>query len=151
MGGYGRETVKTRLCPPPGQSPTVSRVGGLVKLYGWVLFVTRVPPKGWIAIYYASMMSEPESIATTPLGPGDTRLPISRGQERNFIECVKTRQTPASNIDDAVRSDIMSHICQIAVRRGRKIAWDPVKEEIIGDTEASRMLSRPMRDGWWMF
>jgi predicted dehydrogenase len=104
--------------------------------------------EGWIAVYYAAMMSEPESIGSVPLGAGDVHLPVSKGQERNFIQCVKTRQTPVSNIDQAVRSDIISHISEIAVRIGRKITWDPVKEEIIDDAEASRMLTRAMRGAW---
>ena len=47
-----------------------------------------------------------------------------------------------SNIDDAVHSDIISHISEIAVRSKRKIVWDPVKEEIVGDPDASRRLTR---------
>ena len=49
-------------------------------------------------------------------------------------------------IDDAVRSDSIGHLSEIAVRTGRKITWDPVKESIIGDSDAERYLSRTMRD-----
>ncbi len=104
--------------------------------------------EGWIALYYGGMICEPESLRTTTLGPNDVRLPVSKGQERNFIECVQTRQTPVSPIDNAVRGDIISHISNIAIRVGHKITWDPVKEKIVGDDEASRMLSRAMRDPW---
>ena len=124
---------------PKDEHPRLAKLGNYVQLIG---------TEGWIAIYYANMMCEPESLQTTALGPNAIRLPVSRGQERNFIECVRTRQTPVSNIDDAVRSDIVSHISEIAVRSGRKIKWDPVKEEIIGDVEASRMLTRAMREPW---
>ena len=117
----------------------------LAKLNNYAQFIGT---EGWIAVYYASMMCEPESIGQVPIGPDDVHLPVGQGQERNFIQCVKTRQTPVSNIDQAVRSDIMSHISEIAIRVGRKITWDPVKEEIIGDAEASRMLSRAMRGPW---
>jgi hypothetical protein len=37
---------------------------------------------------------------------------------------------------------------QIAMLTGRKIRWDPVKEEIIGDADASKLLSRDMRSPW---
>ena len=104
--------------------------------------------EGWIAVYYNSMICEPESLKTVQLGPNDIRLPVSRGQERNFIECVKSRKTPASHVDDAVRSDIISHVSDIAIRVGRKIKWDPVKEEIIGDDEARSMCTRAMRAPW---
>ena len=31
---------------------------------------------------------------------------------------------------------------------GRKIKWDPEREEIIGDEEASRYVGRPKRSPW---
>ena len=36
----------------------------------------------------------------------------------------------------------------LAVRTGRKIKWDPASEQIVGDSEASRMMDRPMREPW---
>ena len=42
----------------------------------------------------------------------------------------------------------LGHISEIAIRCGRKITWDPVKEEIIGDATATRMLTRAMRESW---
>lgn len=30
----------------------------------------------------------------------------------------------------------------------RKIRWDPEKQEIVGDDEAAKMLSRPLRAPW---
>jgi predicted dehydrogenase len=121
------------------EDPRLARQGDYAQLIG---------SDGWIALYYGGMLSEPDSLRTARLGPAEVRLPVSQGQERNFIECVRTRQTPVSHIDDAVRSDLISHVSNIAIRTGRKIIWDPVKEQIIGDAEAARMLSRPMREPW---
>ncbi len=124
---------------PKQEHPRLAKLGNYAQLIG---------TEGWIAIYYADMACEPESLRTATLGPDDVHLPVSRGQETNFIECVRTRQTPVSHIDDAVHSDIVSHVCDIAIRTGRKIKWDPLEEEIIGDPEASRMLTRAMREPW---
>jgi predicted dehydrogenase len=121
------------------EHPRLAKLGNYAQLIG---------TEGWIAVYYASMDCEPASLRTAPLGPNDVHLPVSSGQERNFIECVKSRETPVSNIDDAVRSDIISHVSDIAIRSGRKITWDPIREEIIGDADASRMLTRAMREPW---
>jgi hypothetical protein len=121
------------------EHPRLAKLGNYAQLVG---------DEGWVALYYASMDCEPASLRDTRLGPDAVRLPVSRGQETNFIECVRSRQTPVSHIDDAVRSDLMSHISDIAVRTGRTITWDPVKEEIVGDPQASGMLTRPMRQPW---
>ena len=53
-----------------------------------------------------------------------------------------------SPLPDAVRSDIISHLCDIAIRLKRKITWDPKTETIVNDPQATRMCSRPMRAPW---
>ncbi|MBN2476657.1 MAG: Gfo/Idh/MocA family oxidoreductase [Pirellulales bacterium] len=111
-------------------------------------YVQLIGTEGWIALYYGGMECEPAGLRNSVLGPDDVRLPVSRGQERNFVECVRTRQTPVSHIDDAVRSDLISHLSDIAIRVGRKITWDPVRETLVGDPEASLRLTRAARPPW---
>ena len=43
-----------------------------------------------------------------------------------------------------VHSGPIGPVSDIAIRTGRKITWDLVKEEILGDPHASRMLSPPL-------
>jgi hypothetical protein len=58
---------------------------------------------------------------------------------------VRTRRDPVSNIESAVQSDFMSHLGDIAIRLGRPVRWDPVKETIVGDEAATRMMTRAGR------
>jgi hypothetical protein len=37
---------------------------------------------------------------------------------------------------------------EIAMTTGQKIQWDPVKEEILNNAEATRLLDRPYRKPW---
>jgi hypothetical protein len=68
---------------------------------------------------------------------------------RVFAESIRSREEASSPIDDSFRSDVMSHLCDIAVRSGEKITWDPAKKEIIEGSEKARaMASRPMRAPW---
>lgn len=66
----------------------------------------------------------------------------------DFLHCVRTRELPFRNIEAAHRTVTVCHLGNIAYRLNRPLKWDPVKEEIIGDDEASRMLSRPKRAPW---
>ena len=104
--------------------------------------------EGWVGISRGGLRAEPASLLRSKIGPGDVHLVQSRSHGGNFAQAVRTRTTPVSHIDDAVRSDIISHVSDIAIRVGRTIKWDPLKEEIVGDDEAARMLSRPMRSPW---
>jgi hypothetical protein len=105
--------------------------------------------EGWVTVSRnkAKTSASSESLMALKLKP-EEQLPISPGHDQNFVDCVRTRQTPVSSLVDAVRSDLISQLCDIAVRVGRKITWDPKQEEILGDAEASRLLSRPMRAPW---
>jgi len=92
--------------------------------------------------------SEPASLWKETLKPGDVRLKAVNDLGADFIHCVKTREETVGPIDSAVTSDIISHIADIAIRLKRPVKWDPAKETIVGDEQASRMLSRPIRAPW---
>lgn len=67
---------------------------------------------------------------------------------RNFIDCVKSRKQTLCPVEMAIRTDTICHLANAAAVVKRPITWDPVKEEIIGDADATKMLSRPFRDKW---
>lgn len=67
---------------------------------------------------------------------------------RNFLDCIKTRQRPISDVEDGHRTAIACHLANISLRTGRKIRWDAEKEQILGDNEANAMLERPYRKPW---
>ena len=66
----------------------------------------------------------------------------------DFIYCVKTRQRPFRDIEIAHRTVTVCHLGNIAYWTNRRIRWDPVKEQILGDEEAGRWLDRPKRAPW---
>jgi hypothetical protein len=107
-----------------------------------------VGPDGWVQVRRGGWATEPKSLMESKPGPNDVRLYESRNHYQNFVDCIKTRKDPVSHIEDAVISDIISHLGDIAIRTKRKIRWDWEKEEILGDAEASKMLSRPLRAPW---
>ena len=67
---------------------------------------------------------------------------------RNFIDCVKSRQTPVSDIEIGHRSTSASLLGNIALKVKQKIEWDGKKEQIVGNAEASKLLSRDYRKPW---
>lgn len=67
---------------------------------------------------------------------------------RNFLECLKSRQKPAADVEEGHLTAVMCHLGNIATRLGRSLKWDGAKETFIGDREAVAMLSRPYRKPW---
>jgi len=109
---------------------------------------TFVGTEGWIAPSRGRCSAEPASLMQVKIEPDEVHLLQDNHHYRNFLKCCLARTTPASNIDSAVQSDIISHLGDICIRTGRKIRWDPEKETIIGDDAAARMLTRAMRAPW---
>jgi predicted dehydrogenase len=79
----------------------------------------------------------------------------SSGQEeyhlkhvQNFIDCMRSRERPRSDVEIGHDSMIACHLGNMAQRLGRLVRWDPEKEMTIGDPEAQKLVSRPYRAPW---
>ena len=104
--------------------------------------------QGWVAASRAGIDAHPKSLLNVVIKPGEIHLLQQTNHYQDFVDCVASRRTPASTIDSAVQSDFVSHLSDIAIRTGRKILWDPQREEIVGDPIAAAMQTRPMRSPW---
>ena len=67
---------------------------------------------------------------------------------QNFIDCIKSRQTPNSDLASSHWVSTTCHLSNISLRTGRKVAWDSVANNIRDDKEASSMLERKYREPW---
>ena len=67
---------------------------------------------------------------------------------RNFLDCIRSRQAPISDLESAHRVATVCHLANISLRVGRRVRWDAPREEVLGDAEATRMLIRPYRPPW---
>jgi predicted dehydrogenase len=67
---------------------------------------------------------------------------------RNFLDCVKSRAQPISDLESGHRVATACHLANLSLRLGRMIKWDAEKETIIGDAQATTMLMRPYRSPW---
>jgi hypothetical protein len=103
---------------------------------------------GWVSVDRDGIYASDPKLPRIKLRPDEIHLYESPGQDRNFIDCIRSRRTTINPLESAIRCDTISHLSDIAIRTGRPIRWDPQREHIIGDEAASRMLNRPMRAPW---
>ena len=109
---------------------------------------TFIGTEGTVAVSRGKLRTTPDSLRTKKLGPNDKHMVNSTHHGQNFLDSIKTRKDAVSNIDDAVQSDTISHLADIAIRTGRKITWDHKAEKIVGDDQAARMATRALRSPW---
>ena len=112
----------------------------------WPLHVKFEGTEGWAqADDDGGIQTEPKSLlAQRDFGKGYP----AEDHVRNFLDCVKTRRTPISHAEATHRSMTTCIIANICLMLGRKLTWDPAKEEFVGDDDANRMRARAMRDPW---
>ncbi len=103
---------------------------------GWI----EAGDTGRIKLHPESLRTEQEVVAIRGTSP--------KYHVRDFLNCVKSRAQPRASASVAAQAHIASHAAYIAWQLGRKLTFDPVKEEFIGDEEANRMRSRAMREPW---
>ncbi len=72
----------------------------------------------------------------------------SPGHQQNFVDSVKSRTQPESNLAYARNMTLPMHLGLISYRLGRKLNWDSDKEKFVGDSEANDLLSRKARKTW---
>lgn len=101
--------------------------------------------KGTIFVDRSKIVLNPPEMAQHT---GDVKLYVSNNHYQNFLDCVKTRKTPICDLEIGHRSATVCHLGDIAVRVGRPIKWDPIKEEIIGDSEAATWVSKNYCKPW---
>ncbi|MEZ4971118.1 MAG: Gfo/Idh/MocA family oxidoreductase [Flavobacteriaceae bacterium] len=75
-------------------------------------------------------------------------IPDPEEQIATFSESVRTRQKFALNEENGHRSATVVNMGIIALRLGRTLEFDPLKQEFINDEEANRLIDQPMRSAW---
>ena len=103
---------------------------------------------GWIWVDRGGLEAQPTSILQEKIGPDEIHLPVSDFHQQNLVDAIRFGRDTICNIEVAVRSDTICQLGWIAFQTGRKLRWDPDKEEILNDPGATRLMSRAMREPW---
>lgn len=103
---------------------------------------------GWIWVTRGQIQASKRDILHEPLGSDAVRLYASNDHKANFFECIRTRKQPVAPAEAGHRSVSVCHLGVLSMRLGRKLNWDPDKQQFVGDSEADKWLSREQRKPW---
>lgn len=92
----------------------------------------------------------PEGDMLEDASPPEPSISPSPGHEREWLDCVKSRQQPSCNVNYHWKIDMAINLANLSYRLGRSVNFDPDTESISGDKEAIR-LARPEYRGPWSF
>jgi hypothetical protein len=103
---------------------------------------------GTIHVSRNVLTSTPVGIVEEPRHDKDPHLYVSADHHDNWLDSIHSRKLPICDVAIGHRSATVCHLGNIAIRSGRVIHWDPVKERIVGDDDTVKMTSRPYRAPW---
>lgn len=75
-------------------------------------------------------------------------IPPSPGHEREWLDCIKTRQQPSCSVFYHSKVDVPIVLGNLSYKLGRSIRFDPKTEKIVGDSEAAKAAVPEYRDPW---
>ncbi len=106
--------------------------------------------KGKIEINRNKLAANPKELIRGDPKPADKSeyASVAHDHIRNWVHCLRTRERPVAPVEVGHRSSVICHLVNICRELGRKLTWDPIKEEFLGDEEANRLRSRPRRKGY---
>ncbi len=123
----------------------------LVKAYhpAWADYgTTFFGDRGWISVNRSALYASDKALQKAQIKREEKHLTEATSQARDFVDCIKSRGPTASPLESAIRSDTISHLSELCIRLGRPIQWDPQKEQIVNDSDATKLLDRPLREPW---
>jgi predicted dehydrogenase len=109
--------------------------------------ITLEGSEGSVFIWRGQVDAQPKSLLKVQIGP-DAKVQLRRPLRGDFLDCVRNRLPTCAPVEVAHRSTTLCSIGAISMLLRRKLTWDPVKEEFLGDEEANRLRSRAMREPW---
>ncbi len=114
-------------------------------------FIQFTGDKGWIRrkTWDAGLEASDPKILKVRYDPGTSRhWPLPPGEQRNFLDCVKSRQGTTYRALDMHQISTTLHMGVIAILLGRKLHWDSQQEVFRNDDDANRLCKRPSARDW---
>ncbi len=102
---------------------------------------------GWIETGDTGKMKLSDNLASEFIEVKEAGTDPTR-HVRDFLNCVKSRKLPKANATAAGQTHVVCHAAYISWQMGRKLTFDPKKEEFPGDADANRMRTRAIREPW---
>jgi predicted dehydrogenase len=114
------------------------------KFYGIRFFGT----EGQLVVDRGSYVVRPSSLGVRDFVGEPEKSWANDDHHNNFFHCIRTRETPAADIEQGFRSTATVLLAGIALKTGRRLDWDATTETFPHDPQANRHLTRAYRAPW---
>ena len=104
--------------------------------------------KGWVSVSRDSYAASNPEWFRVKMGERDKCVPYHKNYSQAFVDAVRDRTPSIGPIQDAVRSDAISHLSAIAIQSGEEVVWDPKAYRILSPEPLNKLMSVEARAPW---
>ena len=124
--------------------PTIKKYRKQISDNGTTFFSS----KGWISLSRDTVEASNPDWFKLKQCAGDKRVLYHNRYYKSFVDSVRDRSPSIAPIEDAVRSDAMSHLSLLAIKSGGEVVWDPKEYKIISPAALNAQMTHPVRGDW---
>lgn len=104
--------------------------------------------KGWVSLSRSGVAASNQEWFRMRECEGTKRVLYHNQYYKSFVDSVRDRTVSIAPIEDAVRSDALSHLSLLAIQSGSEVVWDPQAYAIQSPEVVKERLSHPVRGAW---
>ena len=95
-----------------------------------------------------SLAAQLDAVEKEFLADPKVKLYASTDHKADFLEAIKTRKKPITDVEIGARSVTGCHLINLAYYHGQHMQWDPAKNDFAGGTGDAKWLTREYREAW---
>ncbi|MHC4517408.1 MAG: Gfo/Idh/MocA family protein [Planctomycetota bacterium] len=150
--GLGMDgTGPVEIIPPNGNDVkdlTYRYANGITMTRGKANGILFEGSEGKIEVNRGYLKTWPDSLKNQQIGADEVHLYDSKNHYADWLDAIRKRTKPICDVETGASTVIVCHLGNIAYKLQRPLKWDPKASTFIGDDEANRLISRPMRSPW---
>ncbi len=104
--------------------------------------------EGELKVGRGKLETTPVSLKDRVIGPAEKHVYYSENHLKDFLNAMRKRSQPISDVEIGHRTATVCNIANIAYALKRPLRWNPKKELFKNDAEANALLGRPLLDEW---
>ncbi len=104
--------------------------------------------KGWVSMSRGGTCASNPAWMKLKECEGTQRVLYHNRYYKSFVDSVANRSPSIAPIEDAVRSDALSHLSLLAIKSGGEVTWDPKEYKILNPDALNAQMTHPIRGDW---
>ena len=104
--------------------------------------------KGWVSLSREGVCASNPDWLKLKECEGTKRVLYHNKYYKSFVDSVRERSASIAPIQDALRSDAISHLSLMAIKSGGEVVWDPNQYTITSPKELNEQMHQPVRGEW---